>query len=65
MFLVGVMSPKQAVPPQACGVQCAGVLCSIRGLWCAGMAPGGIFLLWPVPLLSTAASETWSTAADS
>lgn len=24
MFLAGVVGPEQAVPPQACGVQCAG-----------------------------------------
>lgn len=65
MFLVGVMSPEQAVPPQVCGVQCARVLCSIRALWGGGMALGEIFLLWPVPFLSTATSETWSTAAGS
>lgn len=30
VFLVGEMRPKQAVPPQECGAQCAGVLCSSR-----------------------------------
>lgn len=64
MFSVGVMSPGQTVPPQMSGVQCAGVLCSIRALWGGGMALGGVFLLRPVPLLSTATSETCSTAAD-
>lgn len=34
LFLVGVLNLQQDVPPQACGRQCAGVLClcSIRGL---------------------------------